>query len=102
MRAKLPRRVVFVGGVADGQWHEVTADQTLYRFPLPLAPIDITRDVPSTASFRTHDYQIEKFAMFGRTLWVGLFTELYGRDRENATMRTLFQRDVAEQLTRGQ
>lgn len=106
MSTKPPRRVLFVGGIADGQWHEVAADNNRYRVPLPLEPINLGAGpgphTPFEPSFQTHDYQIEKFAMFGRVLHVALFVALDNRGRENAAMRTLFQRDVADQLIRGQ
>lgn len=97
-----PRRVLFVGGTADGQWHNVAHGGTHYRIPVPLAPISIGRDVPSTEPFRIHDYQIERFMVFGHTVWLAMFDELRSHDRETAAIRALFQRDVADQLARGQ
>lgn len=96
-----PRHVLFVGGIADGKWYSIGPEHTSYRIPLPQEVTDLVNPV-STTVFRTHDYRIERFVIFGLTVWVALFAELRSDDREAATIRTLFQRDVAGELLRGQ
>lgn len=92
------RRVLFVGGVADGQWHEISAEHSYYRFPLPLGPVGVTEPQAYDA-LRTHDYRIERVVILtGRCVWVAVF-DIHGADREVAVIRALFQRDVAAELT---
>lgn len=105
LNTRATRNVLFVGGVADGQWYSIPAGDTTYRIPLPLplGAIDYDPQKLPSVEMRTHDYRIQPFIIFGRTVWVAIFIHLrFGDDTERAAVRALFQRDVADELMRGQ
>jgi hypothetical protein len=98
------RRVLFVGGVADGTWHDVPADKTVYLMPVPLPAtalydaLSVAEPVVSVLDVET--YYVERFAVFGRTVWVATLGRI-GRMPEDAVIRALFQPDVATEMLGG-
>lgn len=86
--------VLFVGGAADGRWIAVPANAGLFRVPVPARP---TTDLAGP-SFEVHDYHVDRFMVFGRTVRVAMLSSLGSADREDAVIKALFQRDVAAEV----
>jgi len=52
------------------------------------------------APARRHMYEVERLSMMGFTLWVGIHMDTLkeGQDRNALTLRTILQRDVAQEM----
>ncbi|MGW4889620.1 hypothetical protein [Streptomyces murinus] len=99
------RRVLLCGGHLDGQWVDVAPGVSIYRSlkPQPLYPIpepgtELHVPVPDVAEYRLESLPIQIRHAGGR-LCVGALG--WGRERDEAIVRALFQRDVAQQLLGG-
>ncbi|MHC3474660.1 hypothetical protein ACYF6T_39025 [Streptomyces sp. 7R007] len=96
-------RVLLCGGHLDGQWVDVPEGASTYRTmkpqPLQLSPDpEPTVPLPDVVEYRLEPMPI-RIRHAGGRLWVG--TLGYGPDRDEAIVRALFQRDVAQQLLGG-
>ncbi|MET9081417.1 hypothetical protein ABZX77_05850 [Streptomyces sp. NPDC004237] len=92
--------VLLCGGHLDGQWVDVAEGVSAYRAmkpqPLQLSPDpELTVPLPDVVEYRLEPMPIQIRHAGGR-LWVG--TLGHGLGRDEAIVRALFQRDVAQQL----
>lgn len=97
------RRVLLCGGHLEGQWVDVPEGESTYRAvkPMQIALIpepDLSIPVPEFDEYRLEPLPIQIRHAGGR-LWVGALG--WGRERDEAIVRALFQRDVAQQLLGG-
>ncbi len=111
------RRVLCIGGPLDGKWRGTEERSHRLRVLRP-AKIDITHFIKSdseskadlTVGFPDYDvYHLEKIALFGEGIWVGLHSETLdkmdmrpdygGRDAYHVMiLRAILQRDVATEM----
>lgn len=100
------RRVLLCGGHLDGQWVDVPEGANVYWVPEPARPLVLIQEEPdlSIPFLDAVEYQLEPMHLTirsagGGPLWIGAIG--YGRDRDEAVLRALLQRDVAQQLLGG-
>ena len=94
------RRVLLVGAHLDGHWVDVPSMYS-YDVPQPLElqlvadPVPVRIPVPDFVRYR-----LERVPIAIRTaradLWIGVVSDLRGPERDQAIVRALFQRDVAQ------
>lgn len=95
------RRVLLCGGHLDGRWVDVPTGQRTVR---ALKRQDVTvvlREPDLSVDLDFEEYYLEPMPIKirsagGGPLWVGSIG--YGPDRDEAILRGLLQRDVAQQL----
>lgn len=94
------RRVLLVGAHLDGQWVDVEAGAYSYRVHKPMeleSPADPKHVAIPLPEFV--DYRLERVPIAIRTaraeVWIGVAAGLRNRERDQAIIRALFQRDVA-------
>lgn len=97
-------RVLLCGGHLDGQWVDVPEGVRSYMAmkPQPVTFVEpdsaLTVPLPDPVEYHLEPMPIQIRYAGGR-LWVG--TIGYGPERDEAIVRALFQRDVAQQLLGG-
>lgn len=93
------RKVLLVGGIADGQWtavdDAVLSGQRLGVIEVPGLPVAASEGGWTAVK---HQYRVQEVELFGWKLWVGLHDELRGIERSRATLKAVLQRDVAQQM----
>ncbi|MFM9616873.1 hypothetical protein ACKI14_02785 [Streptomyces turgidiscabies] len=98
---RLGRRVLLVGAHLDGQWVDVREGAFSHRVHKPMEiefstdPKQTTIPVPEFV-----DYHLERVPIAIRTaradVWIGVAQDLRGLERDQAIVRALFQRDIAQ------
>lgn len=100
---RLPRRVLLIGGHLDGQWVDVDPSEITHRVLKPMV-LDFRHLPPEAAGAGIPmpefvDYRIERMPIAIRAahadIWIGTVMDLHGHERDLATARAIFQRDVA-------
>jgi hypothetical protein len=100
------RRVLLCGGHMDGQWVTMPAREYTFRAvrPQPLGLPSVLAggdDAFDPLPLDVAEWHLDQLGFSMRTdarLWIGVLTTLYGRHRDEAILRAIFQRDVAQQL----
>lgn len=101
------RRVLLCGGHMDGKWVDVPEGDRRVRALKPEAgplrvvdPAELMRvPFPEVEEYQLEPLPIAIRSAGGGQLWVGACG--YGRERDEAILRGILQRDVAEQLLGG-
>ena len=100
------RSVLLICGHLDGQWVNVPRRERCFRAPKPMR-LDIAAWLkadyePNIPILEIVDYRIEPMPIrirdAGGELWIGTPIDLYGRERDEAIVRAIFQRDVAQRI----
>lgn len=92
------KTVLMIGGPADGRW---MVTDGLVVVVAEFGPLEWTPDSVNAASnLKQIQYHVQAFAVLGMKLDVAVAEREFrtSRDRDNAVIRALFQRDVAEAM----
>jgi hypothetical protein len=94
------KMVLMVGGPADGRWMVANDHQIIVADSPAMTLADYATDPLSRVGARQVRYAVQSFQVLGMTVPVGVAEGEFrsSRERDNALIRALFQRDVAEAL----
>lgn len=92
--------VLMVGGPADGRWMVANDHQIIVADFPAMARADFVADPLSRMDARQVRYAVQSFQVLGMQVPVAMAEGEFrsSRERNNALIRALFQRDVAEAL----
>lgn len=94
------KMVLMIGGPADGRWMVAEGRAIIVAEPPKLAWDALSADPDTGFDFRQIQYHVQTCALFGLKLDVAVAEREFrsSRERDNAVVRALFQRDVAEAM----
>ncbi|WP_143659428.1 hypothetical protein [Streptomyces sp. MP131-18] len=90
----MSNQVLLIGGPKDGEW--VTTRERVFE----VAHVEEGAHADVFAPVKRVVYQVESIALFGRRLMVALPLQTLSTEREEAVIRAVFQRDVAQEILR--
>lgn len=95
-----PKMVLMIGGPADGRWMVTDGNDIIVAEPPSLEWTALSADPLRAIDFRRVQYRVQSCSMFGHALDVAIAEMEFrsSQDRDQAIVRALFQRDVAEAM----